>query len=286
MRSTLVLALGLTAVSSFTLAARATQTADPTNELEALFAAAERDPAALAPLIERVSARIAKVDGNQGHALAERLEPFCRRAFHSPERFEGMERLGLVLHTVDSGELPGQVARRYQVDAGLLRALNSPYDERRVGAGAKLKVLDLSSQRLVLSVDRERFRLSAWRPAEQGEGHLLLAYLPVGLGAAETPTPRGSTRVVQRVRDPEWRHPVSGKVFPPGHPENVLGGYWIRLDAEGIGKEGIGLHGYTGAPSERWLGQPGSNGCVRLRQADIDRVYLMALEGTQVTLRP
>ena len=43
--------------------------------------------------------------------------------------------------------------------------------------------------------------------------------------------------------DPQWKDPVSGQVFAPHDPGNLLGGYWMALDPEGLGEDGIGFHG-------------------------------------------
>ncbi len=254
--------------------------------LEALFERAERDPAQLSALILEASARIATIEADAGHALAERLEPDCKRAFFTSEGFPGEERLGIARHTLQKGELPGSIARRFHVGAGLLPRLNAGYDERRLSAGRELRLLDLSDSSLRLVVDRERHRLAAWRRAPDGSSWILLAYIPVGLGAPETPTPSGTTRVVERVLDPPWTDPVSHQTFPPGDPGNLLGGYWMRLEEAGIGKQGIGLHGFTGADPSDWLGKDASNGCVRLLQDDMDRMFHLALEGTPVQLVP
>ncbi len=260
--------------------------ADPVAELEPAFAAARADPAQVVPLIIEASAVISSVDADRGHALAERLEPFCRRACFGPERLPEMERLGLRLHEVAAGELPGRIARRYGFGAALLGYLNEGYDERRLRAGRELKVLDLSAGDLMLIVDRGRYRVSAWRSLPDAQGWVLIAYVKVGLGAPESPTPVGSTTVSARVLDPEWKDPVSGRVFAPGEAGNVLGGYWMALDPDGIGEDGIGFHGYTGEAPEVWLEQPRSNGCVRMLQDDIDRIFHLALEGTSVQIVP
>ena len=173
----------------------------------------------------------------------------------------------------------------HRFDHPLFARWNPGYDPRRIRVGQELKLLDLSSATLQLVVDRERHRLAAWRVAPDGSA-LLVAYVPVGLGAPETPTPSGATKVIERVRDPEWRDPNTGTVYAPGDPGNVLGGYWMRLDAEGIGKSGIGLHGYTAEEPAAWLGRDASNGCVRLRQDDMDRVFHLALEGTPLRFAP
>jgi lipoprotein-anchoring transpeptidase ErfK/SrfK len=280
--------LAVLALPTWSLPARAAQGAaqaaleDP---LAPLFAAADASPDGLAPLLLAASRQIGELSGTAGHALAERLAPYAARAFDSPETGAGFESLGVVVHRVAKGEVPGAIAKRYRIGDGLIARLNRDYAPTRLQVGQSLKVLDLSDRSLSLVVDRKRYRLGAWRTAPGG-GWLLLAYLPVGLGAPETPTPSGTTKVVERARDPEWRDPVSGVVHAPGTPGNVLGGYWMRLDPEGIGTSGIGLHGYTAEDPALWLGRDASNGCVRMRQDDMDLVFHLALEGTPLHFVP
>ena len=266
--------------------AQAGAEAPPPAELEELFAAAERSADGLYALIAQASSRVASAGGDEGDRLALRLEPYCRRAFFGPERFEGMQALGLTVHSVGKGELPGAIAKHYGFSDGLFARLNQDYEPRNLRVGQQLKVLDLRGADLRLTVDRLRHRLAAWRQAPSGQGRLLLMYVTVGLGAPATPTPSGTTRVVERALDCEWTDPVTGVTYPPGDPGNLLGGYWMRLDEAGIGKKGIGLHGFTGDDPSAWLGKDASNGCVRMLQDDIDRVFHLARVGTPVELVP
>jgi len=268
------------------LAALAQQSPAPARPLDAEFAAAERDPAQIVPLLFEVSAQIGKVDAATGHALAERLEPFAQRAFFSPEQIPGAERLGFTTHKIASGELPGTIAKRYRFGAGMFRYWNAGYDERRIAAGKDLKVLDLSKSSVQLIVDKERFRLSMWIQVPSSEW-LLAMYVPVGLGAIDSPTPSGISAITKRVRNPPWTHPTTHVTYSHGDPENVLGGYWIALDSAPFnGRTGIGLHGYTGAATPDWIERGASNGCIRMLQPDIDRVFELALDGTRVVLTP
>jgi hypothetical protein len=248
------------------------------------FAQAARDDGALADLIVEGSLAIASLDGEAGHALAERLHSHCQRAFFSSLRFDGMQSLGLQLHEVASGELPARIAKRFSVSPGLLSALNADYDERRLAVGVKLKVLD--ARGLSLVADTRRCRLAAWLERGQGERKrlILVGYWPIGVGAQATPTPIGRSFVSERALDPQWTDPRTGQVHAPGSAENVLGGYWMRLDEAGLGKRGIGLHGYTKAPPQEWLEKRDSDGCLRLRKADIAQVFHLALEGTPITI--
>lgn len=258
----------------------------PEGDLERLFTQASVDDAKLAPLIEAASTAIASAtDAKVAFELADRLEPFCRRAFFTPLRFEGMERLGIAIHVIEPKQLPKALGKKYRFDPHLLAALNEKYDDRKLKIGQKLKVLDLSDGSLDVVVDKPRFRMWVWRRAPGSDARLLLGAWPVGLGKRSSETPTGQAVIVKRVRDPEWTHPETKKVYPHGHAENVLGGFWMALDAGALGRSGIGLHGYTGKPAEDWIEQQDSHGCVRMLQSDIDLLYDIALEGTPVTLR-
>ena len=258
------------------------------------FTRAAKDPAGVVPLILQASwlldgspgeRDVPKLSAEEARALSDTLEPFCRRAFFSPERLPSMQKIGLLTHTVRSGEVGERIAKRYRMGTGMLARLNEGFEPTKLREGQELKVLDLTDDRLEVTVSKGLYRLAAWRRLEGGRRALVL-YVPVGLGAADTPTPEGKTSIVSRVRDPEWTDPVTKEVYKPGDPKNVLGGFWIALDPEGIGKSGIGLHGFTGEAAANWIEQPASHGCVRMLQADIDRFYDLAIEGTAVAIRP
>lgn len=251
--------------------------------LAPLFARAQRDPAGIVPLVLAASREIETLAPKDAALLADTLEPFCRRIFFSGERLPGMEELGLALHRVEKGEVLERMAAKRRIGAGMLHHLNDELDERKLRIGQELKVLEIAPGALELVVDKRTYRLYAWKRLASG-ARVLVMCVPVGLGAADSPTPTGKSTIVKRVLKPQWTHPVTNKVFEHGHPENVLGGYWIALDPAGIGKHGIGLHGYTGEVAANWIERGASNGCVRMLQNDIDRVFHLAVEGTSVEL--
>ncbi|MFN0009496.1 MAG: L,D-transpeptidase family protein [Planctomycetota bacterium] len=256
--------------------------------LAPLFARANTDPAGLVPLLCEGSRALGSLTGTEARLLGDTLEPYCRRAFFGAERVPAMEEIGLALYTVRAGDVPERIVRRYKTGAGILSYLNEGYDERRLREGQTLKVLDLSTAsgaHLEIAVDKALYRLAAWRIDAEGR-RSLVTYVPVGLGAAASPTPSGRTSITLRARNPEWTDPVTKTVFAAGDPRNVLGGYWIALDAAGLGKSGIGLHGFTGDVPANWIEQPASQGCVRMLSGDIDRLFYLALEGTSVSIGP
>jgi lipoprotein-anchoring transpeptidase ErfK/SrfK len=217
--------------------------------------------------------------------LADSLEPYSRRLFFGPERIPGMQKVGLISHTVRAGEVPERIAKKYRISADLLGYLNKDFDPKKIKEGEQLKVLDLSGAQLEIDISKSLYRLGAWRKLENG-ARVLVEYVPVGLGAADSPTPEGKTKITLRARNPEWTDPTTKQVYKPGDPGNILGGYWIGLDPSGIGKTGIGLHGFTGDAPSNWIEQPASHGCVRMLQGDIDRLFALALEETPVEIKP
>lgn len=245
---------------------------------------ARQDPREVVPLLLAAGETLARLDGRERQFFGDKLEPLLARVYFSPERFPGDEALGVGVHVVASGDTGGKIAKQGGYGHGLLPLWNTRYDERRLGVGQKLKEVAFERGELELVVDRELFRLSAWHTTADGRRTPLL-FVPVGLGAADSPTPTGVTSVVERVQNPSWTDPETRRTFAPGDPGNILGGWWIELAAEPLGKSGIGLHGYTGAPTADWLAQPGSHGCVRMRQEDCPRVFHLALEGTPVVIR-
>lgn len=263
--------------------AHAQTPAAPRPTIQQLFAAASADPANIASLLIEGGAMMATLPADQARKLGDSLVPFCERAFFSSERFAGMDRLGLVLHKVEKGENPTKICQRYKIGAQMLQYLNEGFDERKMRVGQELKVLDLSKGALEIDVSKSQYRATVWRALPQG-GRALVMYPPVGLGAAESPTPIGTTTIAKRVLNPPWTDPATKVTYLPGDPNNVLGGYWMALDSIGIGRSGIGFHGYTGAPAEDWIAKPASHGCVRMLQHDIDRLFYVALEGTTVTI--
>lgn len=247
-----------------------------------LLSSAQQDPASVVPLILEGSAMMATLPTSEARNLGDKLEPYCARAFFGPERFPGMDRLGLSIHVVEKGDNPTKIAQDFGIGAGMLPLLNAGFDDRKMHVGQELKVLDARAH-VTLVVAKSQYRLSAWLDTGAG-ARALVMFVPVGVGAADSPTPVGRTTITKRVLNPTWTDPDTNKVLAPADPANVLGGYWIALDAAGLGKNGIGLHGFTGAPESDWISKGASHGCVRMLQHDIDHVFHLALEGTSVTI--
>jgi len=146
--------------------------------------------------------------------------------------------------------------------AGLTLALAIPaYAQGGEAAGG-----DDSGRIVLISIPDRKLAV-----IEDGE---VLATFPVAVGAAASPSPTGDFEIVSRVSNPTYYHP--GTVIPAGIG-NPLGTRWL-----GLSQKGYGIHG-TNAP--RSVGHARSHGCIRLRNRDIERLFVMLQVGDQVRIR-
>ena len=95
----------------------------------------------------------------------------------------------------------------------------------------------------------------------------------VAVGAAATPSPVGVFTIVNRVSNPTYYRP--GKIVAPG-PHNPLGTRWM-----GLSVKGYGIHG-TDKPQS--IGYARSQGCIRLRNSDVERLFERVRPGDVVEL--
>jgi hypothetical protein len=102
-------------------------------------------------------------------------------------------------------------------------------------------------------------------------GELVKVY-PVAIGKPSTPTPLGEFAVFEKVVDPVWYPPRTGEAVPSG-PWNPLGYRWVGF---------YGLVGFHGTNAPEYIGQAVSNGCVRMREADVEEVFEVVQLGTPV----
>lgn len=107
------------------------------------------------------------------------------------------------------------------------------------------------------------------------EGKTKIAMYPVGVGTPSTPTPVGKYAVQNKEVNPTWIDPSNTAVQIPSGPDNPLGYRWIGFNGT------YGIHG-TNRPDT--VGGNVSNGCVRMHEEDVEKVYDMIHVGTPVTV--
>jgi lipoprotein-anchoring transpeptidase ErfK/SrfK len=111
------------------------------------------------------------------------------------------------------------------------------------------------------------------------KNNTVIASYPIAIGKEGWETPTGSFQVIQMQKNPSWRHPITGQVFPSGK-DSPLGERWISFWSDG--KNQIGFHG---TPDHEVIGTAISHGCLRMRNADVVLLYKQIAMGTTVVVK-
>ena len=90
--------------------------------------------------------------------------------------------------------------------------------------------------------------------------------------------------VFDRIYHPKWYAP-DGAVYPYGDPGNPLGDYFLKLAP--AGKPGKPLTGYGihGTADDTAVGRSLSNGCIRMHNRDVERLWMAVPVGTAVSVK-
>lgn len=168
-----------------------------------------------------------------------------------------------LLYEIKSGDTLNKIAKEFKTTIDLIKKSNN-LASNNILPGRKIKVwtapfnilVDKSQNTLILKTDEEIFK----------------TYL-VSTGANNS-TPTGNFKIVNRLPNPTWYK--AGAVVPAGSPENILGSRWL-----GLNLPGYGIHGTTEPQS---LGRQVTQGCVRMSNSDVEELYSIVPEGTEVTI--
>ena len=87
-------------------------------------------------------------------------------------------------------------------------------------------------------------------------------------------TPVGRFKVANKLKNPVWFK--AGAVVPPNSPDNVLGTRWIGLNIKGYG-----IHGNR---DENEIGKQVTQGCIRMKNKDVEELYDIVPVGTEVII--
>jgi lipoprotein-anchoring transpeptidase ErfK/SrfK len=175
-----------------------------------------------------------------------------------------------------------KISKRFDVTPELLARINDISNPKRLRAGQKIKVL---KGPMFAVVDKSDFTLDLYFGAPGGEGSMYVTTFRVGLGK-DNSTPTGKRRVEagKKLVNPTYYSARGEGVIEADDPKNPLGEFWIGLAGEdglAVGKESYGIHGTIEPES---IGTMASQGCIRMKNEDVARVYEMLVEGKSTVL--
>jgi len=174
-----------------------------------------------------------------------------------------------------------ELAQRFHMDEGLLKALNPGADFS--AAGTSIVVAAVGPEKLAMPVTRIEVDKTQRQVRAYGAADILLAVYPATVGSAERPAPSGNWAVRAVASNPTYTFDPSrltfgkaseGKLTIKPGPNNPVGSTWIDLT-----KDTYGIHG---TPDPRMVGKAASHGCVRLTNWDVRQLSLSVMKGTKV----
>jgi lipoprotein-anchoring transpeptidase ErfK/SrfK len=131
---------------------------------------------------------------------------------------------------------------------------------------AESSVTPVRKRQIVISIPDRRLAVM--------DNGLVLKIYPIAVGTRSTPSPDGDFVIINRAKDPTYRH---GEMEIAPGKDNPLGSRWI-----GLNLKGYGIHG-TNVQSS--IGKASSHGCFRMRKQDVEELYTLVQIGDTVTVR-
>lgn len=185
------------------------------------------------------------------------------------------------------------IARQYDIGQIEILLANPKVDRWLPEDGA---TVILPSRYIIPQADRKglvlnlpEMRIYYFPDPQKGEKPVVITH-PVGIGRMDWVTPLGTSKIVEKKKDPTWIPPKSlqmdriangeppyPSIVPPG-PTNPLGRHAMRLS---IGSGSYLIHG-TIKPFG--VGMRVSAGCVRMYPEDIEALFDKVPVGTQVQI--
>jgi LysM repeat protein len=272
------------ATSPATTAPTPARLTQPAGTAAELFADAQRKRDAGDLLAARAMLNDALLSGRLGGSDVDRAKQLISQinqtVVFSSQRFDDDPFGGT--YTVQSGDLLRKIADKYDVTWELLARLNGLSDPRKLRAGQTIKIIHGPFN---AAVYKSRFIMDIYLGPPMQRGCMYITSYPVGLGKDDS-TPTGSWLVEpqKKLKNPTYYSPRGEGVIAANDPHNPLGERWIGLtgiDGHAVGKSSYGIHGTI---DESSIGKMESMGCIRLKNADVEWLYDLLVEGKSIVL--
>lgn len=173
-----------------------------------------------------------------------------------------------VFYTVKPGDTLIKIASEFDTSYKFIMSINKKH-RTNIRVGEQLKIL---KGNVAILVDKSDFTLTLLLNGR------FIKQFSVGIGKSDK-TPVGVFVVDHKLVNPVWYSPDG--VYQFGDPENILGTRWIGFeDKEGL--YGYGIHGTTEPDS---IGKEMSNGCIRLKNEDVEELFNYVKAKTKVVIQ-
>jgi lipoprotein-anchoring transpeptidase ErfK/SrfK len=169
-----------------------------------------------------------------------------------------------VSYEVIEGDTLARIAKKFSTTQDLIMKSNGLKNAAVVPLGRKLKI---HNEKMSIVIDKSMNILTL-----KSQDKIVKTYR-VATGVNNC-TPIGNFKIINKIINPPWY--TTGGVIPPDNPKNILGSRWL-----GLSVQGYGIHGTT---EPRSLGNQVTSGCVRMKNSEVEELYSLVPEGTEVVI--
>lgn len=177
--------------------------------------------------------------------------------------FSPIKTQGTVVYEIKKGDTLYRIAKRFNTTVELIKKSNG-IKNSSIRPGDKLKIV---TDEFSVVVDKSKNTLSL------KEGEEVLKIYTVSTGENNS-TPVGTFKITNKLMDPPWYR--AGAVVAAESPDNILGSRWM-----GLSVKGYGIHGTT---QPETIGRQVTEGCVRMRNKDVEELYSILPVGAEVVI--
>lgn len=177
------------------------------------------------------------------------------------------------IYEIKSGDTMYRLAHRYHTTIEAILRQNKLKNSNQIRVGQKIKVHPGDWK---IQIGKNTRLLKVY------DGDRLFLVYDIGIGR-QGRTPSGSFVISDKQANPAYYAP-DGRVIPHGQPGNEMGSRWLRLqstDQTASPPVGYGIHGTA---DESSVTRSLSSGCIRMRNADVEELFVIVPTGTPVLI--
>ncbi|MFA5500333.1 MAG: L,D-transpeptidase family protein, partial [Candidatus Omnitrophota bacterium] len=169
-----------------------------------------------------------------------------------------------ISYEIQKGDTLAKIAKKFSNTQDMIMKANGLRNPSIVPLGKKIKV---HNEKFNIIVDKSQNILTL----KSADKVIKTYHVSTGLNNS---TPVGNFKIINKIVDPPWY--TAGTVIQPDSPKNILGTRWLGLSAQGYG-----IHGTTEPQS---IGKQVTSGCIRMKNIEVEELYQIVPEGTEVVI--
>ena len=177
------------------------------------------------------------------------------------------------LYTIKSGDNLITIAKRFSTTVESIQKSNGLNPANPIILPGK--TLYIYTGKWSAKVIKAEFRLYLY------DGDKLFKIYNVGIGR-QGRTPTGTFKITTKQKEPVWYN--NGRSIPYGDKENVLGTRWMAITPTGDTDKNLSGYGIHGTWLPETIGTESSNGCIRMKNNEVEELYSILPYRTEVTI--